>query len=491
MVNTASRVPGQWGQPMNNKENILQMRDTSFFNPLITLTGYSVSAPEADTVDALVIQQYTLERGVLVERNFYSRKAFHKGFTFTIMMPPGLMYNALNKIGNARSTCYRTFYIVNLCVNADQKSFIALPQAIVAPPLQNNNLVATTEDGEALMYETTIQTARQLLHYAIKGVKRRTYTGGAPLHAIAFRFDDCEECELSEHQDGFFGGGTGTSAPILQSTTDRFSTSTAVTNLIPTNNIVTDLYVNGSILVATFANNTNPSSATSGGILYSTDGGVNTKVVSGLTDALFGVSFGNGYYYAVGKGGKIYRSINLTTWTLVSTTLNYNFTKIDFDQSLNAFFASALAGKAVKIEDVNVADITTEVNAGANNLWDVAVLADNHVIFVGDSGVARESTSASSSDTFISTDVNSTSATLKFVGGSDNRTIIGGGSTVWERSPLTDMRFKAITLAGGTSISGNVTAGVIGERVEGINVAAVVTDAGEILTFMPSTPDYI
>lgn len=489
-----------WGPKLGNQSYVLEMDPEVFGQPVHTLVGYSLGAPEAETQDAVMFPEFAPEGGFIVKSNFYARKAYNLSFSYEIVLAPGEMWSVLNKVANSRGLCKRDFYANYLCPADPQFGhFIRFPDGILDEIIPTSMLISTTDDEEALTHQTTLRSPKRMTYYALGVTERSRLDSAYPYYAIAYRKQNCANCP-DNFQLGVAGGGNGTAAPEFVSTEDRFATSSDITNSLPAGSIITDIYASGDVVVATFANQPNYSivSATTGGIVYSTDGGVTTSIVSGVTGtagALLTITRGGNQYWAAGRAGVIWRSYDLVNWTQLTHSYNSNITDLAYDKATGVMYAAGYDGSsngdAFRIFNNVVSEITTEVNAGANRLYSVAVLAPDHVAFGGVTGVFRENTDASGSETYTTVTVGGTTTTVMYIGGDRARTIVGAGTNAYERSRLTDGLFKAMTVNPGTTISGIITGGDQGnyEGNAGLNYFLLVTDQSEALSLAPFYPN--
>lgn len=489
-MSTTLSKPVIWGPLLTTKSYVLQMRDAGYFDSLFELVGFSLAAPEADTQDPVMIRRFVKERGFIVEREHYARKAFHRTFSYELVLPPGVINTVLNDVANSDGICRRDFFLNYLCPDDRiHGHFWRFPEAILDELLETTAPVATTEDEEALTIGTTLHSNKRMLYYALGATERKRVSETLPLYAVAWRFTDCANCPTDTHQNALVGGGNGTTG-IYDSSDDRFATNSSVTNSLDPSRIITDLYANGDVVIATYADkiDTSAGTATNGGILYSMDGGVTTSIASFSTTApLYAVTQGGGYYWAAGKGSKIYRSTDVVNWTEMTNqqaSASIHYTDIAYDNEAGYLYLAGYNGSngvAHRIDGDIVTDITTDVNAGANALYRVAVLETDHVVFGGASGTVRENPTANDGGTYTTVDVAGTTSAIRGIGGDKARTIVLAATKAYERSPLTDNMYKAMTVNPGTTVSGNFTALAVGEGFKGLNHFLAVTDTAEVI----------
>jgi|SRR3990172_7449599 len=505
-----SRIPSQWGPKVTNKSYVLLMKDADYHDPVIPLPGFAVGTPDLQRQDAVTIRDFSYTGGYVVEREFYAKASFVRSSAFQINFLPGAVWTPIDQVANAGrrggAPCKRDFFAVAKCTDDDARyaHFYAFPRSVLDESEQANELIVTTGDAVAVDRQAMLHTPRTNLYWALGVDEQQTDTEA--LYAIAFRFADCQSCPLDPHQLGVYGGGDGTGVPIYKSTDDRFATSSAISNSIPSGSIITDLFTNGNVIVATYADTIDPVTATTGGIAYSTDGGTTVSVASGITNALYGVTQGAGYYWAVGKDGVIVRARNLASWSTFTQTVFATpdaLYKIAHDPNTNYLYVCGWTGAdgvAGRINGNSITDISTDVNVTGKKLYDVAVLGNegsapiedfNHVVFVGQAGTMRENEDAASGGTYTSVAVAATTDDLYFVGGDKIRTIVAGGTRVYERSPLyeDDTIFTALPVNPGTTVTGNIRGGATGETWEGASHFAFVTSTGEVIVVAPYTPD--
>lgn len=492
--------PSIYGPKITTKSYILEMRGQSFFDPIYRLPGVSLGTPEPETEDAVMIETFTEEGGYVQQRGFYARKAFNKAYTLEVGLVPGhaTYWNPVKVVANARGTCRRTFYANYLCPT-DRKygHFLSFDEAILDEIIQSNNIISTTDAEEGVTATTTMRIPRMKLYYALAVTERMTHSSADPLYSVAFRMRHCQECPLDSHAYGVFGGGDGTAVPVVETTSDGFATSSAVTNSLAAGLIQTDVYTDGDIVIRTFAdeNVDAGATATAGAVLISTDGGTTVTALSGITLPVYFVTFANGYYWIGGEDGLAWRlSTDLSTVASVTNPLAASgliYTDAAYDKDTNFLYLVGYNGSnsvVHRVEGTQFSNLTTLVNAGANKLYRVRVLGKDHVIVAGASGTVRESESASSNVTF-KTVYTGVSTAIRGLEGDLNRTVFGAGTKIFERSRLTNDIFTELPVVAGTSIGGNIQASAVGETFDGANYFVFVTDTSEVVMCKPYIPD--
>lgn len=498
---TESRYPSTWGDTIGSRDRILYMRDLvgGFYDTPQRLVGFSLGAPELEEEDALKVSIFTFVRGRVVKKMRTVAKGEIHSYSFEIGFPPGYQWSPLDKVATNKGTLRRDFFVVMPC-NTDARygSFHRYVEGVLNEPRQNDAMITTEDDRTSIHRISTLNAEEQRLYWAIGTQEQQTLGTPQAIWGIAFHVPTCDTTD-DFYANGVYVGGDADTAddPVAEYSTNRFGSGSASTESLATASCYTCCHSDGATIVYGYSDEIvdDAGTAVAGGIAYSIDAGVNITAVTGVTDPIYCVIQGAGYWWAAGSASIIWRSKDGVNWTsftnpLVSATLDYVNMAYDADAGYIYLVGSDTPNGALhRIDRDDIADLTSDMNAGANLMYDVAVLEKNHVIAVGASGTVREQPDTSQTGNWSDVSIGTTTPDCRFVGGDKARTMIGAGSLPYERSALQDWIFKPATINGGTTISGNIVSGTDGELLEGANYFAMGTDLGEVLLTLPHTPD--
>jgi hypothetical protein len=205
-------------------------------------------------------------------------------------------------------------------------------------------------------------------------------------------------------------------------------------------------------------------------IRYSTSGyswTTTSAVLTGVSTAINGVAYGNGLYLAVGDGGRISTSSNLTTWTTRTSGTASNLTSAAY--AFGKYWACGVSGTVVSSTD----GVTwSTVSIGTAQTLNVVKLLNGILVFAGNNGAL-----VSSADGINFTVQNTGGATDDYyaIAYGNNLYVAMGNSGVTRTSPdlitwtsrspgalsgnnirgvvWTDNRFVAVATAGETGYS--------------------------------------
>lgn len=353
---------------------------------------------------------------------------------------------------------------------------------------------------------TPLQTARDdsepLTHYSRFGGYERDYqrvqfasqraNAGQALHAVAFQFPKCQNCDPVTHQYGVYAGASR----LVATTTDQFANGSAITNAVPVGMIGTAVLPVGDVIYVAFADNVDPGTAANGGIV---------KIVNGVSTTVLTVAFGiytlvqgEKYLWAGGKAGAIYRSQSGNTWTAVTNTVTPTAHFIDsaFEPKTGAILFAGhdgADGKAVMVMGAAITDISADVGTlTAIKLHCVKVLSEEtddfaHVAFGGDGGFYSENGDFSNPSSAFEEIANITTDAIGSIQGNSWRTFVGAASHIYQRAIYTEMEFAKATNTG--DITGNITDGDTGLLDYGLDHVVFVTDSGNIVMMKPVVVD--
>lgn len=492
---------GFFGPPegIDSKDYILLMEGTTPVSRPERLIGHTLTNGNVDLSDALRITRVELQRGRVRTFTITKRAAEERGRTYTIGFPSGALYTPALAAAT-RPGCRKTFFMQYLCPSDRRYSHVEiLPDAVLDPPVPEGDLI-TVDDVSPITYTSTLNIPKQDRLYLLGYEKIHTVSGSKSLAAIRFMTAECGTCADVPGLGLFATGGDGSAAATNVLTDNRFSDAASTPTAGGTGNYGTSVFTDGSLIVVGYADELTPAGgtgATTGGIYISNNGGVSFAAVSGITVPIYGVARLGTTLIAVGGTGagaaKLYYSITEgASWVEYTGTLPATsaFTSVAADNLANAAYIVGEGGKIFRAtapgNTVTLVDISSNLPGSPGVLLKAAVLGENHVMVGGASGYLVESFDSGTSWV---TRAIAGSTDVSAIGGDRYRTLVGAGTTLYERSPLTYFDFEAVTLEGGQTVTGNYTDVV--SNVDGdFNLVAAVTDDGEVVfgkSFVPNS----
>lgn len=450
------------------------------------LESTGLGNPNQNLTDVLKVTYTEYVKGQRVQKERVSRAARELSRDYEVKFPYGAISDPLLYHARHHGDCERDLIALYLCPEDEKYGhYIVFKDATYDPPVEAEALI--TVDDQNIVGETT------QAHVQDRWVRQKLYgfgraTASVTLAALAFKDYMCSGCSGDPNDYGVVGGGDGTAAPYLGVTTDEFSNLTSVTITGATAGYyVTDVYRLNDTIVATLADNTDPTAATAGQIAVSQDGGTNWTIVSGATQPYFDVEMFGNTVYVVGGGGEIWYSKNYgSSWSQLSQSITTNtLTALAADETNSKLYIVGIGGVALLVQNDTASDLTTAVNAGGSNLLSAAVIDDGHIVIGGAGGFFAESTDDGNS--FATGSVAGSSADITALAGERWRLLVGAGSTVYERSILTNMIFEPVDYKAGLSPAGSVVGIDMGDNG---NMYVIAHSSGEIVVYRPDMPDY-
>lgn len=328
------------------------------------------------------------------------------------------------------------------------------------------------------------------------------------IHALAWLNPDYDGGQLESPQDIIIGGEQiGGSADeilsVLSSDDARFDTNTDIATALPASSIITGILQLGSKTVVTFADNIDPTTATSGGIAVYANGLVTEALLSAasVAEPMYAIAYDKNSerFIAVGKGGKTYagKKTSLTTLSdLSSAATTSNMLDIAVRNGIG--YIACEDGNAFTLSGSVFTDITTAV-VGAlapSALNSVAYPGHQHLAFGGASGFYSETLDGG--DNWFPEFINSGAGNINKIVGETWRTFVGVDGVLLERSVITpgegdvpeEFEWRELELTGDSGFTGNITDMALLQWMDGPNVLAIVTDAGEVGYAKPGVMQY-
>lgn len=475
-------------QKTNENSQFLMTNVQGFSTLLMNMVDYSLGSPDYETKAAVKAQNWRSKQGRKrrVQTTLRGEKILES--MYELSMPEG--YARSDEIVAAtQGECSRQVFIFDPCDDA----FDQIQNAVFDEVRRRNTPIQSArEDGEPLNFFSKIngfeRSYRKLSFYKHQDVANALY-------AVDFKFAQCQDCSSLTHQKGSYGGG----GQLLAETTDQFATGVAVSSAVPASQIVTDIYQDGDVIYATYAGNVDPATATTGGIVRIV-GGVSTTVLS-LAAGMYGITFAEKKFVAVGATGRLYESSDGITWTLVANTVlaSTHFKRVVFEPKTGKCYIAghgAADGAAATWDGNIIVDITSQVGTlTGKKLQAVKVLSSDdadyaHVAFGGDSGFYSENGDLENNATWTVVPLPTITDTVSAIEGDSWRTYVGAGTKIHQRSIFTKMDFATLVSSG---ITGNITDGATGITDDGVNYVVFVTNvsgtSGKIYMLRPAVSD--
>lgn len=387
------------------------------------------------------------------------------------------------------------------CNYRDRRAEVYIPVQPLDFPEISGQLVSggTDPTQDAIGRTTGFMTPAFERVLALRGTLAAKYATG--VHTVMWQDKtDCSVC--SAVPGGIFVGGTqigdaaGDNVQSLDNSSpaNRWDSASDLALGLAATDVVTDMIALNDALIITWADNIDPATATTGGVKVYRNGSATEVEAAGaaIANALYGITRQGTRIVVVGADGKVFQTPTndiLNGWTDISdSTVTGHF--LDVAATPQVVYIASADGKAYGLTGAAIEDITSDVDpAGAASSLNAVSVLDNkrglvHVLFGGSAGFLSENTDAQNSDNWEVQTLGS--ATITAISGSTWRVLVGGGTTLYERSLLTIennyevMPFKAFSFEAGQVLTGNITAIATAEWLYGHNIAAVATDAGEV-----------
>lgn len=478
--------PSWWGpeKGIDSKDYLFMLGAKVCTDYPLPLECHTLGSPTQDLTDPLTIPCTRLENGRIKTEYLIKRAAEETSRSYTLGFPSALWTPALD-LARRPGGCRRDFFALYLCPESPEYGhFYVLPDAVLDPPIEANDFI-TVDDTTIIQETTTLRTTSREIKFRLFPIL--TNTIATELYAVDVAGVECLDCADGPNDYGVLGGGDGV-AVYGANTDDRFATATPFVFpvAVPVAYYLTDIINEGSVIVATFADDPDPTAGAAGVVAMSSDGGATWIVPAALVNAYYGVAAYNGYFVVVGAGGELWRTRNGLTWEQSAQTITVaTLTGISVDKYANLAYVSGLGGVALVLDDDQVTDLTAAVNAAGADLFAVHVLGKNHVAFGGEAGFYTEAVDITAANAFTQYTVGGTVDDIRAIKGTCYRTFVGAGTVIYERSLFTDMLYKAQPLEYGAILTGDIRDIDMGDDE---NMFVAVTDDGEVVVIRAKYP---
>lgn len=415
-------------------DRILKFEDTSLGSTPEYTESPMIERKRRPSIAGRKVRRSDILQGMKVERVAYE-----------VNMPEG--HEAFREIVNAaRKDCPYAVIFHDPC----EASFILMNRSrFDAVKRRKQPIDPATEDGAPLTHFSKIHGIEQ--NYPLLKPFVVQSAAGFNILALAFGYGLCPDCDDGDSQVGAYAGGvpSATNVPHFRYTTNQFSGG-AANAFAETDNLITDIYVHGNMWIAVTADDLDPATATEGHVKYSLDNGATWTTVHTATEGLYGVTFGESYFWIVGGGGLILKGESIGSLAAVTNSgmATTHFLSVDYEINSNAIFAvghDGTDGKAARIVGDTISDISSSVGTlTAVKLYKVATLSEiedefGHVMIGGDNGFLVENVNAGNGETWTAIANPMGTNDVKVIVGNSWRTGIGAGSKFYRREISTGM----------------------------------------------------
>lgn len=483
---------------------LLLVEKADFFSPFTRLLGYSLTGLNVDFSNPITVPRILFQNGQSFAQNQVIRGQTARSYTWTLGYPSGnFIMTPTGRLAENLALCERNYHLAYLCPTDDCLShFWVLPDGVQSPLELGDLIAAPGEDAEAITATSQLYVTQPYLYLYVQGTLSVTQANNA-LYAVDFSDIICNNCEEPNAVVVWGGEDTGAATPTVYRSTDSLSTINAISPVAP-NNVIHGVYSASDTIIVVYADDPDLATATTGGVFISKNAGATWDAgVDGagapIADALGDIFLAGGFFYVVGKAGVIWRSIDGVNYEAVTNTITSGTTDFyqgDYDADRDVIYIAGFdpagpAGVAVSIVNNVLVDISAVVNAGANAIYSVKVLGDDHVAFGLADGNLRESQAATqaSAANLYRTILTGATAEVRGIEGDIFRTLVFAGTEIRERSDITDREFAPLDYVAGQAPAGNYQASDTGSDngfiAPGLNYFIGATDGGELVLARP------
>lgn len=485
--------PTDWGKGNTSLQYEPLMQGETIIDKPLSLLGHALQSFQYDDADAVTtpavrraangqIEQYT--------RTIRGKK--RRGVSFTMFFGDVLWTPALNFARQSSQEKVK-FYTRRVCPEDPQLEHAYIyDNCVMSEPTRAQDAV-TIADEQMADFQADVTAEKEILLPSV-GLFLLT-TAADPLYAIGIMTEDCisNQRTATPFPNVIACGGDGTADLLVVKSNDRWANVDTVATPAPTGSVGQDLYTNGDIILVGFSDDHDVSVAATGGTIISGDGGDNWVIDTNITVPVHGVGRFAGLYIAVGGTGAgaamFWVSEDGVTWTAstsVALPAAAALTAMAVDEDAGKMYTCGEAGTLLRGSFSAGSVLLTAVTlpgspATLNRVW---VMGKDHIAVGGASGYYAESIDGGATWTQPTTPG---SGAIAGIAGNDNRSFIGKGLKISQRSVLTDFDYEAMTLEDGASSTGDIMD--IQSPPGSNDYAFAVTDDGEILqvkSFLPN-----
>lgn len=493
----ANFTPPKWGGETTSKDYEMLMAGTTPISEPVSLIGHSLTGLTPETQDAVTMPVVEKVRGRIVNRIKTLRAAQVTALTGTIGFGNALWTPALHK-ARLQGGCETTFYINRLCAaDPDEAITFVMPEVVLAAPTRVNDPI-TVDETNLIEWQSEFRAPNEYILWA-QGAFELTDLSD-PMYAVAFTTEECADCDDNPYQNIVVAGGTNSVAVVRS--TDRFATYSFLnTSAAPASHTARTVWTEGDVIVVGFSNNADYLSATTGGTLFSADGGASAMAVdTNLTHPVNGVTRWNGQYLAVGGAGgaqaRVWTSTNGISWSAVTSAAlpaNAALAAVAVDEETGEFYTVGENGLVLKgrLSGSSVAlTALTPTGVGTTDLYSVHVFGEDHIAIGGASGYYVESFDGG--DTWTQPSFPGTNIVYA-IAGNVHRALTASGTVFYVRDVQNKFVFTAATskIRDGAAV-GAAIRGIYSDprdKYDGHNYMVAVTANGEVYLFRPLFPN--
>lgn len=487
--------PASWGPEggFDSNDYSLAMLDRSdgTFQDLI---GHSLTSPNVNARDALKTVEVERVGGRPTIVTITKRAAEITDQTYTVGYPKKALHTPLMQIARDGRGCPVDLLRVYECPPDPQYAhFYGMFDSVINPPQQAADTITNTEDRAILEQTSEVTFTKEEIGWGLTGSIVHT-VASKKINGVTFLTDDCAGCDFTPGLDAIIVGGDGTAVPTVQMTDNRFASITAK-SMGALLDLGKHVYNVGDTIVTALAIGATYAAATVGKLTVSQDRLATAAVTTSVVDVISRI-VGNGgnTIFAVGKdsagAGVLHVSLNRgNSWTAVvsanlpaGAVLGAAWDR--FGQRLWMVGEGGYVGVGVLSSGtMQITDLTTIFDEAASDMAAVVVLAKNHIFVGGETGIAKETRDGGA--TWADVIVAGTT-TITAAAGNKGRLVVGAGTNVYIRDPLSKMAFKKFTFAYGVTLAGVVAD--IAMAPDNFNLFAVTTLSGEVAILRPYYP---
>lgn len=487
-------TPSNWGPAVTGKSYNLLAGLGTCATPPVSLPDHGLTGVSQELSDPVVVEKTIIKGGRRVTINQTIERARETGRTYTVLMPSGL-WTPLKAKAEQDGACEINLYARFLCPEkADYDHFKVYPDVTLNPPVETADFIVNDATNEPFGYQTEAQMSELFTAWNLRWDIVRTQP--LAVNSVKFIQGTCVGCSDSIFTDAISVGVAGIAGtrPTLSTTDDRFATQTELTGVgtaIPVDAEARIVYTEGDLRLVGFSDTNVVSTAATGGIVASFDGGLTYALATGVAVPIHSITKFAGVYIAVGGAGAgpgaVFVSTNGANWTAVTSSLLTGVNAmIAVAADEEAFYVSGEGARLLRGEVsggvIVLSDLSANLGGSPGDITAVAVLGRDHLMVGGASGYVAESFDGGLTWNLPFT---AGAAAVGAIAGNCFRVLVGAGSTLYERSLLTDSAFKPVTLKNGATVTGNYTSIQMGD----LNYFLASTSGGNILLARPQYPN--
>lgn len=488
-------LPSFWGPPagLDSKDYLLYMTEPgrSPVTRPVKLLAHSLTSPSQNLIDPVTYTTVVQQGGVVRVVSKVKRPAQETSRTYTIGLPSALWSPVQEQA--LRTQCQTTFFMIYLCPpDAIYAHAYILPESFLNPPIEAEDFITTGEETNILTMTSELQTPGRLALYGLQ--YNIVYDAGVALNDLAFTVEDCRGClESGVAQKMLALGGDGAAIPLVINTEDRFSSIQTYTSGSVATNVGLAGYRKDDFILASFLVEGVPDT---GEIRRSLDGGTTwSEPVPSYAQIIYDILEINGTFIFIGgdsSGGEIAisfdRGTTITSLTSAAIPAASALRAAAYDETTGRIYIVGDAGTLLVAtfngSTLSISDISANLNGAPGDLHEVLVRGPKEIVVGGAAGYLSESHDSGLSWTAMAI---GTSSAITGLAGNLWRMLVGAGTSLFEQTVLTDNEIRAVTLANGQTLTGDITR--IRMNLEGdMNRFMITTDDGEIVAAIPYYP---